>query len=159
MGLLDIASIRSIERGFSYYQSKCVINLKSYSETQFEAEVKGSGSNVYRCYIDMEHPRKSKCNCPHADGRRVICKHMIALLFTASPEAANKHTIMLNEVEEDYHLRRNMWIDSLKEMVNDMSEEELRDAYLNTLIEHGEMAELFGLDEEEDLFEDENEFH
>ena len=41
MGLLDIASIRSIERGFSYYQSKCVINLKSYSETQFEAEVKG----------------------------------------------------------------------------------------------------------------------
>ena len=53
----------------------------------------------------MEHPRKSKCN-PHADGRRVICKHMIALLFTASPEAANKHIIMLNEVEEDYHLRR-----------------------------------------------------
>ena len=39
---------------------------------------------------------------------------------------------MLNEVEEDYHLRRNMWIDSLKEMVNDMSEEELQDAYLNT---------------------------
>lgn len=73
----------------------------------------------------MEHPRKSKCNCPHADGRRVICKHMIALLFTASPEAANKHIMMLNEVEEDYQF------------------------------EHGEMAELFGLDEEEEMFEDE----
>lgn len=103
----------------------------------------------------MEHPRKSKCNCPHADGRQVICKHMIALLFTASLEAANKHIMMLNEVEEDYQLRRNMWIDSLKEMINDMSEEELRDAYLNMLIEHGEMAELFGLDEEEEMFEDE----
>ncbi|EGS81635.1 hypothetical protein SA21235_0529 [Staphylococcus aureus subsp. aureus 21235] len=80
---------------------------------------------------------------------------MIALLFTASPEAANKHITMLNEVEEDYHLRRNMWIDSLKEMINDMSEEELRDAYLNMLIEHGEMAELFGLDEEDEMFEDE----
>ncbi|WJC84616.1 SWIM zinc finger family protein [Staphylococcus aureus] len=137
MGLLDIASIRSIERGFNYYQSECVINLKSFSETQHEAEVKGSGNKVYRCYIDMEHPRKSKCNCPHADGRRVICKHMIALLFTASPEAANKHIMMLNEVEEDYQLRRNMWIDSLKEMINDMSEEELRDAYLNMLIEAG----------------------
>lgn len=91
MGLLDIASIRSIERGFNYYQSECVINLKSFSEMQHEAEVKGSGNKVYLCYIDMEHPRKSKCNCPHADGRRVICKHMIALLFTASPEAANKH--------------------------------------------------------------------
>ncbi len=155
MGLLDIASIRSIERGFNYYQSECVINLKSFSETQYEAEVKGSGNKVYRCYIDMEHPRKSICNCPHADGRRVICKHMIALLFTASPEAANKHIMMLNEVEEDYQLRRNMWIDSLKEMINDMSEEELRDAYLNMLIEHGEMAELFGLDEEEEMFEDE----
>ncbi|HDB5218468.1 SWIM zinc finger family protein [Staphylococcus aureus] len=132
MGLLDIASIRSIERGFNYYQSECVINLKSFSETQHEAEVKGSGNKVYRCYIDMEHPRKSICNCPHADGRRVICKHMIALLFTASPEAANKHIMMLNEVEE-----------------------ELRDAYLNMLIEHGEMAELFGLDEEEEMFEDE----
>ncbi|EZX35182.1 hypothetical protein V042_01401 [Staphylococcus aureus C2679] len=79
---------------------------------------------------------------------------MIALLFTASLEAANKHIMMLNEVEEDYQLRRNMWIDSLKEMINDMSEEELRDAYLNMLIEHGEMAELFGLDEEEEMFED-----
>ncbi len=35
--------------------------------------------------------------------------------------------MMLNEVEELYQLRRNMWIDSLKEMINDMSEEELRD--------------------------------
>lgn len=113
MGLLDIASIRSIERGFNYYQSECVINLKSFSETQHETEVKGSGNKVYRCYIDMEHPRKSKCNCP---------------------------------------LRRNMWIDSLKEMINDMSEEELRDAYLNMLIEHGEMAELFGLDEEDEFY-------
>lgn len=52
MGLLDIASIRSIERGFNYYQSECVINLKSFSETQHEAEVKGSGNKVYRCYID-----------------------------------------------------------------------------------------------------------
>lgn len=48
----------------------------------------------------MEHPRKSICNCPHADGRRVICKHMIALLFTASPEAANKHIMMLNELKK-----------------------------------------------------------
>ncbi len=62
---------------------ECVINLKSFSETQHEAEVKGSGNKVYRCYIDMEHPRKSKCNCPHADGRRVICKHMICLLYSS----------------------------------------------------------------------------
>ncbi len=80
---------------------------------------------------------------------------MIALLFTASPEAANKHIMMLKRSQEDYQLRRNMWIDSLKEMINDMSEEELRYVYLNMLIEHGEMAELFGLDEEEEMFEDE----
>lgn len=48
-----------------------------------------------------------------------------------------------------------MWIDSFKEMINDMSEEEFCDVYLNMLIEYGEMVELFGLDEEEEMFEDE----
>ncbi|NMB97839.1 MAG: hypothetical protein GYA02_14710 [Clostridiaceae bacterium] len=38
--------------------------------------------------INIVHPRKSKCNCPHADGRRVICKHMIALYFTVFPKEA-----------------------------------------------------------------------
>ncbi|EWK89576.1 hypothetical protein U563_00559 [Staphylococcus aureus M62699] len=56
MGLLDIASIRSIERGFNYYQSECVINLKSFSETQHEAEVKGSGIVVILIWNILENP-------------------------------------------------------------------------------------------------------
>mgnify|MGYP002644725577 CR=1 FL=1 len=58
-----------------------------------------SGNNKYVVHIDKMHPRKSKCNCPFADGRRVVCKHMIALYFTAEPQAA------LVELEE----RRNYW--------------------------------------------------
>ncbi len=58
--------------------------------------------------------RKSKCNCPHADGRRVICKHMIALLLQAKYEAANKHIMMLNEVEEALSITQKYVIDSLK---------------------------------------------
>lgn len=58
-----------------------------------------SSNNKYVVHIDKKHPRKSKCNCPFADGRRVVCKHMIALYFTAEPQAA------LVELEE----RRNYW--------------------------------------------------
>lgn len=25
--------------------------------------------------IDTEHPKKSKCNCPHAEGKKIVCKH------------------------------------------------------------------------------------
>lgn len=80
---------------------------------------------------------------------------MIVLFFIVSLEVVNKYIIMLNEVEEDYYLCRNMWIDFFKEMINDMSEEEFCDVYLNMLIEYGEMVELFGLDEEDEMFEDE----
>ena len=53
--------------------------------------VRGSGQKHYDVFIDLEHPRKSKCNCPHADGKRVICKHMISLYFAAYPKIAQKY--------------------------------------------------------------------
>ena len=38
-----------------------------------------------------EHPRRSECDCPFAQGRRVVCKHMIALYFSQFPHAAEKY--------------------------------------------------------------------
>ena len=49
-------------------------------------------------YILIKHPRKSKCNCPFAEGRRVVCKHMIALYFTIEPQAAEG---ILRQAEEN----------------------------------------------------------
>lgn len=53
----------------------------------YDGQVSGSSNQVYLVHTDKIHPRKSTCNCSSAAGR-VICKHMIALYFTAEPNAA-----------------------------------------------------------------------
>ncbi|WP_278296961.1 SWIM zinc finger family protein [Butyrivibrio sp. ob235] len=60
--------------------------------------------------MDKEHPRKSSCTCPFAEGRRVICKHMIALYFTAEPKAAEDFLKQVEEWEkEEEEERRNRY--------------------------------------------------
>ena len=73
------------------------------SDTQIKGMVRGSDQKHYEVFIDLEHPRKSKCNCPHADGKRIICKHMIALYFSSYPKEAKKYyndVIKYQEEEE-----------------------------------------------------------
>ncbi len=61
------------------------------SDTEFKGNVRGSNDMHYDVTIDIEHPRKSKCNCPHADSKRIVCKHMAALYFTAFPKLAKEY--------------------------------------------------------------------
>lgn len=63
MGLLECASAASVWRGRDYYEDKKVKNL---TET---ADVIGTVSEPYNVNLDAVHPRKSTCNCPHADGK------------------------------------------------------------------------------------------
>ncbi len=56
-------------------------------------------------HIDKNHPRKSTCNCPFADVRRVVCKHMIALYFTAEPKAAVDFVKEVEQWETEEKLR------------------------------------------------------
>ena len=88
MGLIEMASGSSVWRGMDYYERKMVCSWKKSGEEAYDGVVSGSEGNKYSVHIDKVHPRKSSCNCPFAEGRRVICKHMIALLFTAEPKTA-----------------------------------------------------------------------
>lgn len=76
MGLIEIASGNSVWRGMDYYERKKVISWEKDGTDSYNGVVSGSEGNKYLVHIDKGHPRKSKCNCPFADGRRVICKHM-----------------------------------------------------------------------------------
>ena len=106
MGLIEIASGNSVWRGMDYYENHKVVSWNKSGNSTYEGVVSGSngdsynvyidklegvvsGSNgdSYNVYIDKLHPRKSICNCAFAKGRRVVCKHMIALYFTAEPDA------------------------------------------------------------------------
>lgn len=51
--------------------------------------------------MDLDHVRRSSCTCPHAAGRRVICKHMLAVFFTAFPEEAKSYYENVRKAEED----------------------------------------------------------
>ena len=90
MGILECASSASAWRGYEYFKWKKVAIIQKSDDSVFRASVSGNGNSPYSVEIDVAHPRKSKCNCPHADGRRIICKHMVALYFTAFPKEAKR---------------------------------------------------------------------
>lgn len=97
MGLIDIASGNSTWRGLDYYKENKVSEYKEVSQSEYEGIVIGSNNKSYNVFMDIEHPRKSKCNCPHAKDKRIICKHIVALYFTVFPDEVDK---FLKEVEE-----------------------------------------------------------
>ena len=86
MSLLTASSAESRWRGYEYFAHKKVLHLQRLDDTRFQAVVSGSRKASYEVIIDLGHVRRSSCTCPHAAGRRVICKHMLAVFFTAFPE-------------------------------------------------------------------------
>lgn len=90
MGILDCASATSILRGHDYYKEKKVASLAEIDKNIYYSIVEGSSSELYSVRLNVDHPRRSKCNCPYADGKRVICKHIVATYFKALPEEAEK---------------------------------------------------------------------
>ncbi len=98
MGIFNCASGNSIWRGLDYYKGKKVVSYRKLDDFRYEGKVNGSHEKVYHVLLDTKHPRRSKCDCPHADGRRVVCKHMVALYFTVFPDEVDR---FLKEVEEE----------------------------------------------------------
>lgn len=73
MGLIDVASSNSTWRGLDYYKNNKVTKYKKISDVEFEGIVCGSNKEEYNVFMNIEHPRQSKCNCLHANGKRIIC--------------------------------------------------------------------------------------
>ncbi len=135
MGLIELASGKSLWRGYDYFENNKVILSKKITDTTIKGLVSGSEQNHYEVFIDLEHPRKSKCNCPHADGKRIICKHMIALYFKSFPTIAKefyKNVIERQEEEEKYQEElENKVIDHINSMTKDDLKETLYELLFN----------------------------
>lgn len=99
MGLLECASRNSVYRGFDYYNCNKVKYFENISDGVYLGIVEGSNGNSYETCIDVNHPRKSYCNCPHANGKRIVCKHQVAMFFKVFPEKAEEYK---RELEEYY---------------------------------------------------------
>ena len=133
MGLIELASAQSVWRGLDYFEEKKVLN---WNETDFELyDGIVQGSSVYQVHLDIEHPKRSTCNCPFALGRRVICKHMIAMYFTIVPQAAEDFLKMVDEWEEEEEEAQKEHIEDIRRYVMRLSKAELQEKYLEALLE------------------------
>ncbi len=135
MGLLECASGASVWRGYDYYKEKKVANLKETEAKIFTAKVSGNSSEPYSVELHIDHPRKSKCNCPHADGKRIICKHIVAAYFTVLPEEADKFYAEAMAYQEEEEKRQDELTDKVCHYVWHMKKSELQEALLQLLFD------------------------
>lgn len=126
MGLLNVASSGSVWRGYECYKANKILEETKVSDTEFAGKVAGSSNNSYDVFIDVEHVRKSHCNCPHANGKRIVCKHQIALFFSAFPEEAEKYYKNVVAYEEEEERRQIELEDKVSKYIDSLSEDELR---------------------------------
>ena len=135
MGLIETASANSVWRGMDYYEAKKVISWEKTGTFAYDGVVSGSEGNKYIVHIETNHPRRSTCNCPFAEGRRVVCKHMIALYFTAVPNAADDFLRQVEKWEAEEQEREKQHYEDLRKYVNQLSKAELRERLYDALVE------------------------
>ena len=138
MGMIECTSGASLWRGYDYYKENKVKNLIETSPGIFSANVEGNSDKPYIVEIDVAHPRKSKCNCPHADGKRIVCKHMMAVYFMAFPDEAERYKRQLEEYEAEEEQREQEFeelCDNVINTVHSMSKDDLRQVLLQFLFE------------------------
>lgn len=135
MGLLECASAVSIWRGYDYFREKKVMSIEKTEANTFVATVSGSHKTPYKVEIHIDHPRKSKCSCPHADGKRIICKHMIAAYFTALPEEAEEYYNEVIAYQEEEEKREEELSEKVCQYVWKMKKNEAQGALLQLLFD------------------------
>ncbi len=160
MSLIDKASGKSFRRGIDYFERKQVTSCEKVSDKEYNGLVLGGQKNPYFVHIDLNHPLKSECNCKFAEGRRVICKHMVALYFTVYPEEAQSYIHERDEEIKEYEERQlreeNRRDKRYKEIYNsleDYSKEELQARLANYILEDEE-SNRYNYDEyNEDIYD------
>ena len=142
--LVRLASGQSCWRGLDYFRKGKVRSFSQISDKAFEGIVDGSECRQYHVFIDVEHPRKSHCDCPFAEGRRVICKHQVALYFAAHPGADKKFEDDCKRANDEYERyleeeERQRRI-RIERYVNSLTKAELREQLLTRMLNDDESA-------------------
>lgn len=133
MEIYRSASLQSQFRGLDYFKEKKVICFKKINDSEYNGQVKGN-NKIYDVFINIEHPKKySHCNCPLAEGKKIICKHMIALYFEIFPEKAkqflkeiDEHNKKVDEYQRELEIK-------LQNYIKHMDRKELEDSLLDCL--------------------------
>ena len=137
MSLISLASSKSLLRGYEYYKDNRVYCKLHKSDSEIEGRHAGNGK-TYTANIDVEHPRKSKCNCTHAYGKRIVCKHMVALYFSSFPkEAENYYNEVIAYEEEQEQFQKEIDKNIIR-YINSLTKNELRQKLYEDLYDEPE---------------------
>lgn len=123
MSVISLASSSSCWRGLDYYKEKKITNLNKINDTEFTSTALGSSN--YNVYLDVSHPRRSTCTCPLANGRRIICKHIVATYFTAFPKEAKNFEKEQEEIQIEYDEYQQELYNKVQKHIKTMSKQEL----------------------------------
>lgn len=123
MSIISLASGSSCWRGLDYYKSNKIINLKRISNYEFKSTA--VGTSTYDIYLDISHPRRSTCTCPLANGKRILCKHIVATFFTAFPEEAKDFEEEQERLQEEYEDYQEILYNKTQKYINSMTKKEL----------------------------------
>ncbi|MCD7945387.1 MAG: SWIM zinc finger family protein [Clostridiales bacterium] len=135
MGLLECASGASVWRGYDYFKRGNVKSVEKMEENVFSAAVSGSAVKPYAVELRIDHPRKSKCSCPHANGKRIVCKHMVAVYFTVFPQQAEAFYVEAMAYQEEQEAQAEELSDRVCQYVQKMKKAELQQALLELLFD------------------------
>ena len=135
MSLIGVASADSVWRGMEYSEDKMGASWNEAADGTYDGVVEGSNGNSYVVHVDKIHPRKSTCTCPFAEGRRVVCKHMIALYFTAEPKVAEDFKKQVENWEREEEERAKQHYEDLRKYVNSLKKRELQIQLYDALVE------------------------
>lgn len=134
MSIQTAANRKSAWRGYEYYCDDKVRLVTRLDETHFGGTVAGSEAEPYNVVIDLEHPKRSTCGCPFANGRKV-CKHMVAVFFAAFPEEARQYRAEIDRAIEEEERYQEELPDRIEQYVNKLSKSELRELVLSLIYE------------------------
>lgn len=129
------ASVRSAYDGYEYYTEGRVVSVEHKGGGVYSGVVRGSGDAVYDVTINIKRPRSGSCTCPHAAGRRIICKHMAALYFAVLPERAGQYITEVEENEAEAEAYQEELMRRVESYVRGMNKAELQTALLRLLFE------------------------
>ena len=111
--------------GLDYYKNKRIKNLKRISDYEFTSTA--IGTNNYDIYLDVSHPKKSTCTCPLANGKRIICKHIVATFFTAFPDEAKNFESEQERLQKEYEDYQEKLYNKTQKYISSMTKKELVD--------------------------------
>jgi hypothetical protein len=135
MSIITAASIASVFKGLDYFEDKKVLSWSQIDDYIYEGYVRGSDKEPYFVTIDVEHPKRSVCNCPHAKGTRRVCKHKVALFFTIFPKEVENFKNAIEEEKRKEEEEEKQLYEDIENYVNGLSVEQLRIQLIDFMLE------------------------